>query len=190
MPVDVPAWWVMKWKNTMFHTAAGHGDHARMMMSASILCIDDVAGVERIDAGFPDVRAYISSIEPPAWPFGVDQALADEGQIVFEATCARCHGTYGADRHYPNLWIEAPIIGTDPILAIGASNFTERFVGWFNDSFFGQLAHLDPKPGYVAPPLDGIWASAPYFHNGSVPTVAQVIDSTSCLLYTSDAADE
>jgi len=22
--------------------------------------------------------------------------------------------------------------------------------------------------GYVAPPLDGIWASAPYFHNGSV----------------------
>jgi hypothetical protein len=28
----------------------------------------------------------------------------------------------------------------------------------------------------VAPPLDGIWASAPYFHNGSVPTLAQVID--------------
>ncbi|MEZ6115955.1 MAG: hypothetical protein R3C28_05205 [Pirellulaceae bacterium] len=25
--------------------------------------------------------------------------------------------------------------------------------------------------GYVAPPLDGIWASAPYLHNGSVPTL-------------------
>ena len=25
--------------------------------------------------------------------------------------------------------------------------------------------------GYVAPPLDGIWATAPYLHNGSVPTL-------------------
>ena len=33
---------------------------------------------------------------------------------------------------------------------------------------------LDPK-GYVAPPLNGIWASAPYFHNGSVPTLWHVL---------------
>ena len=31
--------------------------------------------------------------------------------------------------------------------------------------------------GYQAPPLDGIWASAPYFHNGSVPTVYHVLNS-------------
>ncbi len=30
--------------------------------------------------------------------------------------------------------------------------------------------------GYVAPPLDGIWASGPYFHNGSVPTLAAVLE--------------
>ena len=40
-------------------------------------------------------------------------------------------------------------------------------------SWFGQLDDkkvvTDPG-GYVAPPLDGIWASAPYLHNGSVPT--------------------
>ncbi len=29
--------------------------------------------------------------------------------------------------------------------------------------------------GYVAPPLHGVWASAPYFHNGSVPTVWDVL---------------
>jgi mono/diheme cytochrome c family protein len=33
-----------------------------------------------------------------------------------------------------------------------------------------------PYVGYQAPPLYGIWASAPYFHNGSVPTVAAVLD--------------
>jgi hypothetical protein len=34
-----------------------------------------------------------------------------------------------------------------------------------------------PFPGYVAPPLDGIWATAPYLHNGSVPTLELVLDS-------------
>jgi mono/diheme cytochrome c family protein len=39
-----------------------------------------------------------------------------------------------------------------------------------------------PYVGYQAPPLYGIWASAPYFHNGSVPTVEAVLDSTQRLL--------
>lgn len=38
-------------------------------------------------------------------------------------------------------------------------------------------ATVPDKPGYVAPPLVGIWASAPYFHNGSVPTVQAVLNS-------------
>lgn len=33
--------------------------------------------------------------------------------------------------------------------------------------------------GYQAPPLYGTWATAPYFHNGSVPTLEQVLDSGS-----------
>ena len=31
----------------------------------------------------------------------------------------------------------------------------------------------------MAPPLDGIWATAPYLHNGSVPTVELLLDSQS-----------
>jgi hypothetical protein len=35
---------------------------------------------------------------------------------------------------------------------------------------------VDEAPeGYDAPPLDGIWASAPYFHNGAVPTLWHVL---------------
>ncbi len=33
-------------------------------------------------------------------------------------------------------------------------------------------------PGYLAPPLFGVWASSPYFHNGSVPTLRQVLRSS------------
>jgi len=32
--------------------------------------------------------------------------------------------------------------------------------------------------GYQAPPLDGVWATAPYFHNGSAPTVYHVLKSS------------
>ena len=35
-----------------------------------------------------------------------------------------------------------------------------------------------PGPGYVAPPLDGIWATAPFLHNGSVPSIRAVLDSS------------
>jgi len=31
--------------------------------------------------------------------------------------------------------------------------------------------------GRADPPLDGIWATAPYLHNGSVPTLAALLDS-------------
>lgn len=37
------------------------------------------------------------------------------------------------------------------------------------------LCGWEEKIGYLAPPLYGVWASSPYFHNGSVPTLRQVL---------------
>lgn len=48
-----------------------------------------------------------------------------------------------------------------------------------NASWFGATTPVTATMKYVAPPLRGVWASAPYFHNGSVPTLAGVLDSTS-----------
>ena len=56
-----------------------------------------------------------------------------------------------------------------------------EFVDWYNGSFYGQITPAvpdDPFPGYMPPPLDGIWATAPYLHNGSVPTIELVLNST------------
>ncbi len=178
VPVDVPPWWRMKKVNAMFYVAAGRGDHARIEMTASTLCTDSVAEAQAIDTYFPDVEAYIASIQPPKYPGTVDQALAGQGKAVFEANCSRCHGTYGAAGAYPNLWVKLEEIGTDPALATGSTQFADTYVKWFDESFYGEIARLDPQPGYVAPPLDGIWATAPYLHNGSVPTVEALLDSS------------
>lgn len=175
-PVDVPPWWRMAKKSAMFYSASGRGDHARIMMAASLLCSDTVAEAAEIDAAFVDVRAWISSLEAPKWPHAIDAALAERGKPIFESTCATCHGTYGEDASYPNQLVPLEDVGTDPVLASGASQFSARYVQWFNDSFWGETSRMEMFEGYIAPPLDGIWATAPYFHNGSVPTIAAVLD--------------
>lgn len=177
VPVDVPAWWLMRKKHAMFHTGIGRGDHARVMMSASMLCTDSVEEAARIDGWFGDVRAYLSSLRPPKYPYRVNAALADEGRDVFEAHCSECHGTYGEKESYPNLIIPVEEVGTDPLLWWSTAREDVPMVGWFNRSFYGKTARLVPGPGYVAPPLDGLWATAPYLHNGSVPTVEALLDS-------------
>lgn len=177
VPVDVPPWWRMRKKNAMFYNASGRGDHARIMMTASALCTDSVDEARRIDAYFPHVRAYLRSLRPPPWPVPHDLPLAERGRAVFERSCARCHGTYGDHARYPNLVVGLRAVGTDPALALGASQFSQRFVDWYRDSFYGERSRIEPQPGYVAPPLDGVWATAPFLHNGSVPTLAALLDS-------------
>lgn len=179
LPVDVPPWWRVKKKNALYYSGAGRGDHARLMMTASVLCVDEVSEAEAIDAYFPDIRAYIESLEAPQYPMQIDQAKADRGKVVFEGTCTRCHGTYGPNGSYPNLLVSLDEVQTDPWLAEGGAQFGERFTDWFESSFYGEIASLEPGPGYVAPPLDGIWMTAPYLHNGSVPDLRTLLDSPS-----------
>jgi mono/diheme cytochrome c family protein len=175
IPISVPPWWFMKKKHAMFYTGSGRGDHARFMMSASTLCTDSVEEAAAIDAQFPHVRAFISSIEAPTYPRAVNAENAALGQALFNTTCASCHGTYGEDETYPNVLVNVSYLGTDPLLSESAFNAKLDFFDWYNESFYGELAHAVPTAGYIAPPLDGVWATAPYLHNGSVPTLLGVI---------------
>jgi hypothetical protein len=45
-------------------------------------------------------------------------------------------------------------------------------------SWFGQGQSYRSTASYSAPSLRGVWASAPYLHNGSVPTLEAVLDSS------------
>ena len=56
-------------------------------MLASSMCIENEAEAEEIASWFPDILAYIKTIEAP-YPFEIDQTLAVEGQTVFESIVA------------------------------------------------------------------------------------------------------
>jgi mono/diheme cytochrome c family protein len=179
VPLRVPPWWWMGKKNAMFYTTIGRGDHSRFMLLASLLCADSHEELAAVDAYAADIHAFITSLKPPGYPWPVDAALAAAGREVFEEHCASCHGTHGATPDYPNRVIPLDRIGTDPTYALQAtSGELDRFYGWVDRSPHGGTVRAAPAPGYIAPPLDGIWAVAPYLHNGSVPSLAALLDSS------------
>ena len=137
--------------------------------------------IKKQEPAFADIHKFILSVEAPRFPFPVDKKKAAKGKELFTKHCARCHGSYGPDGSYPNKVVPLADIGTDPLLARA---LTDKLVDHFNRSWFGQEKGPGGKPirvvrkrGYQAPPLDGVWATAPYFHNASVPTVYHVLNS-------------
>jgi mono/diheme cytochrome c family protein len=175
---DVPPLWNVKKKNALYYTAVGKGDFTKLLFQASVLGIPDTTAARNAVENFKHVLAWIYSLEPPKYPGKVNQLLADEGKVVFEKKCSSCHGTYGETPYYPNKVVSLNTIKTDPYYAYYAME--APIVDWYNRSWFAQSepkSKLDPEPGYMAPPLDGIWATAPYLHNGSIPDLEGVLNS-------------
>lgn len=180
VPTDVPAWWLLKKKNAMFYNGFGRGDFSRFLMASNLLTVNDTAESREVDSHFNDVLAYINSLKPPKYPHPVNKQLVKEGGVIYVKNCSKCHGHYGGGTEdYPNLLIPESVIGTDSLLF--KSNYqSPQFIDWFNNSWFAQGDHparLEPFDGYIAPPLDGIWITSPYLHNGSVPTLEAVLNS-------------
>jgi len=179
IPTDTPPWWLLKKKHAMFYNGFGRGDFGRFLMASNLLTVSDSSEAREVDSRINDVLAYIYSLTPPKYPYPVDKALARRGGVIFVEHCAKCHGHYGDGGDYPNLLIPESLIGTDSLLY--KSNFqSPQFIEWFNKSWFAQGDHparLEPFDGYIAPPLDGIWITAPYLHNGSVPTLEALLNS-------------
>jgi mono/diheme cytochrome c family protein len=177
--VDIAPWWRVKKKNALYSNGSGRGVKGHHMSFMSIFSVKDTTEAESIYENFNNVEAYIESLVPPAFPGTIDRALAARGETVFNSTCATCHGTYGAKPTYPNVIIPYDQVGTDPSLA--THHWISPAVDWYNSSWYstgsndGQ-SQLVMTQGYYAPPLDGVWCTAPFFHNGSVPTLAGVID--------------
>ncbi len=177
MVVDTPAWWLLKKKKTMYQTANTDTRSVRALMQFMMSPLNPPSAFHKAEADFKDIREYILSLEAPKYPLKIDRKLAAKGQEVFKDTCARCHGTYGEKWTYPNRVVPLADIGTDPHRYLGS---TRKFGEYYNKGWFsGDYKIRLDTGGYQAPPLDGIWATAPYLHNGSVPTLYHVLNSKS-----------
>jgi hypothetical protein len=179
---DPPAWWLLKRKKTRNWTGGVQVNSIRVDMVNLLTPLNSPAHIKKHESTFADIHAFVMTVDSPKYPFPIDAPLAEKGRPLFNEHCARCHGTYGADAKYPNKIVPLETIGTDRHLADSLSS--KRNIDYFNKSWLAQekgaggiLYQAEETPGYQAPPLDGVWATAPYFHNGSVPTLEHVLNS-------------
>ena len=176
--MDAPAWWTFHKRPNLYIDGFAQKGHRGLMQFLMIPENDRNFFIEH-EEDFRDVSAYISSLRAPEYRGAINDSLASSGQVVFETNCSKCHGTYGETPVYPNVRVDLSDIGTDPVrlhaLEIeGRRKYSRSWFAHANEEG-EQETVVDPK-GYVAPPLDGIWASAPYLHNGSIPTLWHLLN--------------
>jgi mono/diheme cytochrome c family protein len=169
--MDAPPWWNFHRKSHLYIDGFAEKGHKGLMQFMLVR----QNGPEKFrawESEFRDVYQFLEELRPPKYPLAIDKPKAKRGQEVFEHHCAECHGTYGDNQaEYPERMIPIDEINTDRVRFDALTPEHRQAYGdsWFAD--YGKQDTIAHATGYVAPPLDGIWASAPYLHNGSVPTL-------------------
>jgi mono/diheme cytochrome c family protein len=121
-----------------------------------------------------EIMRFVHALEPPRFPGPVDRVLAARGREVYSEACASCHGIYSDDPEHPRLvshpnrFVAQDRMGTDPVRWRTVDSASVRLMGSLG---YEELVEPLGSSGYVAQDLSGIWATAPYLHNGSVPTL-------------------
>lgn len=168
--MDAPPWWNVKKKTSLYCDGYAPKTH-RVIMPFVMSASNDGPKVRSWEGEFRDVLAFIESVKAPKYPFSIDKSKAEVGEAIFASQCAACHGTYGDAETYPERIVDIDVVQTDPVRLTA---LTPEHRNWTKIGWLGRYGKddvtIDPI-GYLAPPLDGIWASAPYLHNGSVPTL-------------------
>jgi len=125
------------------------------------------------------VADWLRNLDAPAYPFKIDKALAGQDAPIYKNYCARCHGANGKDfrGEYAGKIVPIGEIGTDEhrldsYTYYVAVNQNTIFAGYENERF----RHFRKTFGYANSPLDGLWLRAPYLHNGSVPSLRDLLE--------------
>jgi len=176
-PTDMPSIWnLKKYDPAKGHTLNWAGD-SHDPYSVVIDSALGVLGAEPKDKkeflGQVDwLLQYLSAKQPPKFPFPIDAQKAQAGKTVFDRICAGCHASektgtrlplsaVNTDRGRLDSWSKEAAI---------ASNKVVRGMGIERKG----LVEANPE-GYNAVFLDGLWLRAPYLHNGSVPTLRDLL---------------
>lgn len=122
-----------------------------------------------------DVFRFFAAYDSPRFPGPVDRAKATRGRDLYAARCASCHGAYDASLERPRLESFPNTIAPYDTDDARRNAFTPALADAVKKSPYGDLLVARATGGYVAPLLTGLWMTAPYLHNGSVPTLRQLL---------------
>jgi mono/diheme cytochrome c family protein len=177
-PTDMPSVWnLQKYKpeKGMFLNLAGdsHDAYSVVIDSALGLLGAEPNDKDRFLAEVKWMHDYLANKPAPKYPFAIDTAKAETGKVVFDANCARCHASERTGTRMP-----VTEVGTDRNRLASwnkqAAIDANRVVSKMGIERKGLVE--ETLDGYIIPFLDGIWLRAPYLHNGSVPTMRDLLE--------------
>ncbi len=138
-----------------------------------------------------ELEALAGKITPPVWPekvFGrIDEAKRAKGEELFNTHCLECHQHLKPGGNTGDRRVSLAKIGTDPLRA---KNFARPVNGKpFDQALSDALKKITKAAGgavrahkewrvtkeYASRPLVAPWATAPYLHNNSVPTLYHLL---------------
>lgn len=120
------------------------------------------------------IAEYTRIKQPPKYPFldSLRWSIVGRGREIFEAYCAVCHEQGGART---GTVIPLDEIATDRHRLDNWSAEAAAIYNQYSEDYPWDFDHFRKTDGYVAGPLDGVWLTAPYLHNGSVPTMEDLL---------------
>ena len=177
-PTDMPSVWNLKkyvWEKgaRMNYAGDSHDPYSVIMDSALGLLGAAPKHKEDFVGQVKWLKDYLSELPPPKYPFAINTAKAAAGKPLFDANCAACHASdktgtplplaaVGTDRGRLDSWNKGAAIKANQVV---------------KDMGLDRKGLVEEDLiGYVAAFLDGIWLKAPYLHNGSVPTLRDLLE--------------
>jgi Cytochrome C oxidase, cbb3-type, subunit III len=119
------------------------------------------------------VHDWIDDLPAPQFPPDrVNLERTRAGEQIWNRQCASCHA-FGA----PQVGQVTPIseLGTDRSRLDSFTPELAKAMTEFGRGYNWQFSHFRKTDGYANMPLDGLWLRAPYLHNGSVPTLRDLL---------------
>jgi hypothetical protein len=181
--VKTPPLWHTAAKSQSGHWYTDGSFHGRVPMMASSMELEKDRPFDAlVQTVIPTIKrefdSVITHLRPPRYPYEIDKSLAAKGRELFyskELRCARCHGDYDGEGNvrWPGIHTD---VGTDGKRRHVVS---DGFIAAFNASPLVAEGTLEKSEGYAATPLTGVWANYPYLHNGSVPTLYDLLGPVS-----------
>jgi mono/diheme cytochrome c family protein len=182
---DFPSVWNQRPRREWFM----HWDGNNKKMEERNISAAIGVGVQAPNSAHPDVRSTLDEpsmhrvaewaldLQPPKFPESrIDRSKLPRGAALFKDRCAKCHAPDGAEigRVVP---VDDPELRTD---RERLDSFTPELSDAMNTIGIGypwRFQNFRKTDGYANQPLDGIWLRAPYLHNGSVPTLRDLLNA-------------
>lgn len=195
-------YWIFLLGNTNSMVERNIAQSIALLSSFNPTTFETTASIKKMDI----MTSYAKKAHAPTWPENIlgpiDRTLAATGKQIFVQECLHCHDPKADNQTTGSAFYNYVDVGTDPNYYYGQiekldgkdlfSDVLTPFMSKVKAAAIKNESITDEAPyeqgrlpvvwkgprtnALIAKPLAGVWATAPFLHNGSVPTIRDLLN--------------